>query len=102
MVQKDLDEKQELVQKEGFPQQGLLPIERELLHLKQQVAALDAGLPVSITATETTAPAASTEADEVKRIQALIKDSPDLINAPDRKGETLLQSAAAKGKLAVV
>jgi cytohesin len=102
LVQKDLDEKQELVQKEGFPQQGLLPIERELLHLKQQVAALDAGLPVSITATETTAPAASTEADEVKRIQALIKDSPDLINAPDRKGETLLQSAAAKGKLAVV
>ena len=49
-----------------------------------------------------TAPASSTEADEVKRIQALIKDSPDLINAPDRKGETLLQSAAAKGKLAVV
>src|ERR1039458_6113387 len=48
------------------------------------------------------AAATSTEAEEVKRIQALIKDSPDLINAPDRKGETLLQSAAAKGKLAVV
>ena len=80
----------------------LLPTERDLLKLKRQVAALDAGLPVSIAATETTAPAASTEADEVKRIQALIKDSPDLINAPDRNGETLLQSAAAKGKLAVV
>ena len=76
--------------------------EMELLRLKRQLAALDAGLPVSITATETTAPATSSEADEVKRIQALIKDSPDLINAPDRKGETLLQSAAAKGKLAVV
>ena len=58
--------------------------------------------PSRFAGTETAAPAASTEADEVKRIQALIKDSPDLINAPDRKGETLLQSAAAKGKLAVV
>ncbi|MCX6927201.1 MAG: ankyrin repeat domain-containing protein, partial [Verrucomicrobia bacterium] len=46
--------------------------------------------------------ATSTDADEVKRIQALIKDSPDLINAPDQKGETLLQAAAAKGKLAIV
>jgi cytohesin len=48
------------------------------------------------------AAATSTEAEEVKRIQALIKDSPDLINAPDQKGETLLESAAAKGKFAVV
>ncbi len=48
------------------------------------------------------APAASTEADEVRRIQALIKDSPDLINAPDRMGQTLLESAAAKGELDVV
>src|ERR1039458_5711748 len=46
-------------------------------------------------------PTTSTEAEEVKRIQALIKDSPDLINAPDQKGVTLLESAAAKGKLAV-
>jgi cytohesin len=52
--------------------------------------------------TSSTEPATSSEADEVRRIQALIKDSPDLINAPDRKGETLLQSAAAKGKLAVI
>jgi ankyrin repeat protein len=53
--------------------------------------------------TETATPATSTEADEVKHIEALIKDSPDLINAPDANtGETLLQSAAAKGKLAVV
>ena len=81
---------------------ALLPTERELLKLKRQVAALDAGLPISFAATEATAPATSSEADEVRRIQALIKDSPDLINAPDRKGETLLQSAAAKGKLAVV
>jgi ankyrin repeat protein len=114
LVQRDLDEKQELVQKAAFPQQGLLPIERDLLRLKRQLAALDAGLPISITATETPAPATSTEAEEVKRIQALIKDSPDLINAVDGSRETslrnavegnretLLQSAAAGGKLAVV
>ena len=102
LVQKDLDRQQELVRTEAIPQTQLEETERDLLHLKRQVAALDAGLPVSITAPDVASPAASTEADEVRRIQALIKDSPDLINAPDRKGETLLQSAAAKGTLAVV
>src|SRR5208282_116425 len=102
LVQKELDRQQELLQTKAVSQASLVPTERDLLHLKRQLAALDAGLPVSITATETTAPAASTEADEVRRIQALIKESPDLINAPDHIGETLLQSAAGKGKLAVV
>jgi cytohesin len=85
-----------------IPSDAIVPTERDLLKLKRQVAALDAGQAISFTATEVSAPAASTEADEVRRIQALIKDSPDLINAPDRKGQTLLQSAAAKGKLALV
>ena len=102
LVEKELDMRQTQFRGGVIPQEELLTTERDLLHLKRQLAALDAGLPVSITATEAGAPATSTEADEVRRIQALIKDSPDLINAPDRKGETLLQSAAAKGKLAVV
>ena len=102
LVQKQVDDQQKRLQVGGGSQDAVWTTEREMLKLKRQIAALDAGLPVSIPATETTSPAASTEADEVKRIQALIKDSPDLINAPDRKGETLLQSAAAKGKLAVV
>ena len=109
-----LEEEIKLVQKHSEEQQkqmqaGLLvssddrlATERDLLHLRRQIAALDAGLPVSITATEATAPATSTEADEVRRVQALIKDSPDLVNAPDQTGETPLESAAAKGKLAVV
>jgi ankyrin repeat protein len=101
LVQKQLDAQQQQVQVAALPQSALWPTEREILKLKRQVAALDAGLPLSFAAPET-APAASTEADEVKRIQALIKESPDLINAPDPIGETLLQSAAAKGKLAVV
>jgi ankyrin repeat protein len=102
LVQKQLDAQQQQVQVAALPQSALWPTEREILKLKRQVAALDAGLPVSITATEPAASASSSEAEEVQRIQALIKDSPDLINAPDQKGETLLQSAAAKGKLAVV
>jgi ankyrin repeat protein/LysM repeat protein len=58
--------------------------------------------PAGKEATSNATLAPSSDADEVKRIQALIKDSPDLINAPDQKGETLLQAAAAKGKLAIV
>jgi cytohesin len=102
LVQKQLDAQQKQLQVGVGNQDTLWTTEREMLKLKRQIAALDAGLPVSFPATETTAPAASTEADEVKHIQAMIKESPDLINAPDRIGETLLQSAAAKGKLAVV
>jgi cytohesin len=102
LVQKQLDAQQKQLQAGPGSRDALWTTEREMLKLKRQIAALDAGLPVSFPATEATAPAASTEADEVRRIQSLIKDSPDLINSPDRKGETLLQSAAAKGKLAVL
>ena len=51
-----------------------------------------------------TAPASATasEAEEVKRIQAMIKDSPDLINSPEPKTlDTPLQRAAALGQLTV-
>ena len=102
LVQKQLEMQQKQVQMGVVGPDALWPTEREILKLKRQVAALDAGLPISVTAAEAPATATSTDADEVKRIQALIKDSPDLIKAPDRKGETLLQAAAAKGKLAVV
>jgi cytohesin len=102
LVQKQLDMQQKQVENGIIAPGELVTTQRDLLKLKRQVAAIDGGLPVSITATEAAAPAASSEADEVRRIQALIKDSPDLINAPDQKGETLLQAAAAKGKLAVV
>jgi ankyrin repeat protein len=102
LVQKQLDMQKKQVQNGIIAPGETVATERDLLRLRRQVAALDAGLPVSITGNEAAMPATSSEADEVKRIQALIKDSPDLINAPDRKGETLLQAAAAKGKLAIV
>jgi ankyrin repeat protein/N-acetylneuraminic acid mutarotase len=43
----------------------------------------------------------TSEAEEVKRIQAMIKDSPDLINARVGGGNTPLQNAAALGQLIV-
>ena len=51
----------------------------------------------------TAAPATASEAEDVKRIQAMIKDSPDLINAKDATGGayTPLHTAANRGQLVV-
>ena len=59
--------------------------------LKQQAAAGTSGTTASL----------SGEEQEIRRIQALIKDSPDLINAAG-KDRTPLHVAAAEGKLAIV
>jgi ankyrin repeat protein len=40
--------------------------------------------------------------NEINRIKQLIRNSPDLINAPQANGETLLESAAGKGNLEIV
>src|ERR1039458_10093018 len=50
LVEKQLESQQKQVQVGVIPPDGLLPTQRDLLKLKRQVAALDAGLPVSITA----------------------------------------------------
>jgi ankyrin repeat protein len=42
------------------------------------------------------------EQQQIRRIQAMIQNSPDLINASDKNGETPLQKAAAKGQLEIV
>jgi ankyrin repeat protein len=77
--------------------------ERDLLELKRQIAALDAGVPVSLSpAGAAASPATSAEAEEVKRIRAMIKDSPDLINAKaSDTGLTPLGKAAEQGQLVV-
>ncbi|PWU20664.1 MAG: hypothetical protein C5B50_03420 [Verrucomicrobia bacterium] len=61
----------------------------------------DAGEPAAFGARASSSTAADNR-DEIRRIRNLIQESPDLINAPDKNGETLLQSAAAKGNLRVV
>jgi len=61
------------------------------------------GTPAAAAGVEDLAPARSTmaERNEVGRIQALIKDSPDLINAKDVQQQTPLHKAAAAGQLVV-
>ena len=87
--------------------------QRELMSLKRELITFDA-----TPAPAVAAPAANTSTDEeqneIRRIQAIIKDSPDLINAPNvevklvRSSEvmiprngTLLHKAASLGQLRV-
>jgi len=84
----------ERVLREFADQTQLATLSRSYLAASGQTKTLEAGGLPSAT---------SAEAEEVHRIQALIKDSPDLINSPsDRTSKTLLESAAAKGELAIV
>jgi cytohesin len=76
--------------------------QRDLLQLKQKIAALDAGAPMLQDLNVSAIAPTSTEAEEVRRIEAMIKDSPDLINAKDNNGNTPLHTAAMKGEAVVV
>lgn len=81
--------------------------EREVLALKRQLAGLDAGggvasgafaerLQAIVEATQT-----DEEEKEIRRLQALIQNSPDLINAIGNQGSAPLHEAASKGWLRV-
>jgi len=56
--------------------------------------------PTKVTEAGAIMPTTSSEAEEIRRIQSMIKDSPDLINAMGNGGPPLHQ-AAAKGQLVV-
>lgn len=101
LVQQKLDRQQKQSQNALISPEDLFITQRELLELKRQMAALDAGAPITVSAENTTAAPTSTEAEEVRRIQAMIKDSPDLINAQDKSGKTPLHQAAGLGQLIV-
>ncbi len=98
-IDKQIDEQVQSVLTALEVNRNTAKITAEMLRAQVPASAALAKNPASSSSPGTTS---TSEADEVKRIQALIKDSPDLINAPDQKSETLLESAAAKGKLAVV
>ena len=74
--------------------------EREVLKLRQQVAALDMDGPEVGTETSAAAPITDDEGKEIRRIQAMIQNSPDLINGPG-EGESPLFAAAGAGRLRV-
>ncbi len=102
LVEKKLDAQHRQIEVGAVNQDALWATQRELLELKRQAAALDAGAPITIPlAADSAAPPTSDEAEEVRRIQAMIKDSPDLINAHDKSGKTPLHGAAEQGQLVV-
>ena len=87
--------------KSGFENHDAVTTAQQyLLELRSRRAALDAGQPASLAA----APPAATSAEleELARIQEMVRNSPDLINAAEQGGPTPLVMAAARGQLMVV
>jgi len=83
-----------------FPDQpSLVTFSRQnLAELGSAPAPITAGTPGKAIAV---VPATSIETEEVRRIEAMIKDSPDLINAKDNSGMSPLNLAAMRGQLVV-
>lgn len=100
IVEKDLADLEQQ-RKAGVVSAGAISAkQRELLALRRQVAAL-ADVPSEASSGAAVSTPTDEEDKEVRRIQALIKDSPDLINAGGEGGATPLHKAAAKGQLVV-
>ena len=81
----------------------VLDLERDRLTLQRQLAAAQS-MPAARQSTESlSAPVTIEEAQEIHRIQALVANSPDLINAPTRENaRTELMMAAHHGRFVVV
>lgn len=99
LVQSELETMQTQLKAGRLPSGALVPKQRELLGLRRQLAALaedggGAAAPSNTAATDE-------EEQEVRRIKAIIQDSPDLINAKRFIDGTSLQIAARKGQLVV-
>ena len=78
-----------------------VPVQRELFSLKRELASLSAPVPGGKPPGEALG-ATDEEQQEVRRIKALIKDSPDLINSVGAESLwTPLHKAAANGQLVV-
>ncbi len=94
----------ECYRKEGRTNEATACYERILHQFPDQPAYVklsrDTMASMGLAPAKAAAPGTS-EAENVARIRAIIKNSPDLINAPQSNGETLLEAAAGKGQLAV-
>jgi ankyrin repeat protein len=88
----EADVQYERIVREFADQSALVALSRSYLAASGQSPVVESAGP---------APATSEEAEEVRRIRAMIKDSPDLINARDLGGRTPLHRAAEKGQLVV-
>lgn len=83
-----------------------IPLRRELLATQRELAAVkrQSTVPPVGPGPATTSPATPEEAAELQRIRAIMRDSPDLVNArntPDTNRGTPLHKAAALGYFAV-
>ncbi|MBI4323800.1 MAG: ankyrin repeat domain-containing protein, partial [Chloroflexi bacterium] len=76
-----------------------VPLQRDVLELQRQILAVSQ---IAQAGGQSTAGMSGEESQELQRIRTLLAESPDLINAPGKNGETLLQAAAGKGQLEVV
>ncbi|MEI2724866.1 MAG: ankyrin repeat domain-containing protein [Verrucomicrobiota bacterium] len=100
IVEKKLESQRQIISSGRVSQADILTTQQELLALKRQLVV------VSDTQFDSSNPAAETvttddEEKEIRRIQAMIKNSPDLINAPSSSGSTPLHTAASQGQLTV-
>jgi ankyrin repeat protein len=98
LAEQDLVESEKLVQLGKATTADSRSAAQKVLRLRQEQAALDGGktelLPL-------TAEIKSEEDQEIARIQTMIQNSPDLINAPGEGGNTPLTQSAYKGWLKV-
>jgi ankyrin repeat protein len=98
LVEQQLASQQAQVKLGTLPSDGVLPTQQKLLELKRQLAALDAN---KVDLLDLSVPATDEEDQEIQRIQQMIQNSPDLINASGSDGNTPLTQAAYKGWLKV-
>jgi len=91
LAELDLADAQKMFQVGKVTQTEVRSREREVLRLRQELAALDSS-----------SSANSEEDQEVTRIQGLLQNSPDLINSTESSGLTLVGKAALRGQLRVV
>lgn len=102
LVQRALEDERLLVEAGRAESATVLSLERELLGLQRQAAAVQEAPAIAAVSGSDLAPATSEEAEEIRRIQALVANSPDLINAQgEGQTTTPLMNAALKGQLAV-
>lgn len=101
LVEQDLAEIRKQVDVGRATQSDLRAREREVLKLRQQVVALDAE-ESSVGTVTRSLPAPDAEEAEIRRLQAMLQNSPDLINAPSGEPSlTPLCRAAGNGQLRV-
>lgn len=103
LAELDMAEASKQFQAGIVPQADVRAKQREVLQLKRELAALDA-TPTAPSAESSAATAVliDDEETEIRRLQAMIQNSPDLINAPAGEDKlTPLCRAAGKGQLRV-